>query len=167
MSAEKLAEALRRIKSNLMHQRRFGVYDLWHWRRAAVQAEGDIEEALAAHEAEQEQAGEAVAWRWEHYHTTTGVVVGRGLSDTKVQPTQHAMLAGHDFDNGWIGTRVQPLYTRPQQPLSDEQIDALIVADATARGRIASGRDEIAGLIVAAMAAIGITKDTKDSKANA
>lgn len=40
--------ALNRIKQNLMHQRRFGVDDLGSWRRAATQAEGDIEEALSA-----------------------------------------------------------------------------------------------------------------------
>jgi hypothetical protein len=42
------ADALKRVKQNLMHQRRFGVDDLGSWRRAATQAEGDIEEALAA-----------------------------------------------------------------------------------------------------------------------
>lgn len=51
---DKMAQALRRIVSNLMHQRRFGVDDMGHWRRAATQAEGDLGEALAAHEAEKQ-----------------------------------------------------------------------------------------------------------------
>ena len=78
----------------------------------------------AATIAQQAQAAEPVAWRWEHYHTTTGVVVGVWLSESRVQPTQHAMLAGEDFDSGWIGTRVTPLFTAPpvREPLTDEQI---------------------------------------------
>lgn len=47
--AEKLAETtalLRRLKSSLMHQRRFGGETLEHWRSACVQAEGDVEEWL-------------------------------------------------------------------------------------------------------------------------
>lgn len=46
---EKLVEAialLRRLKSSLMHQRRFGGETLGHWRSACVQAEGDVEEWL-------------------------------------------------------------------------------------------------------------------------
>lgn len=42
-----LLDRLKQIKSNLMHQRRFGADTMNAWRTAASQAEGDIEELLA------------------------------------------------------------------------------------------------------------------------
>lgn len=60
-AADKLAQRMRDIKQTLMQRRCFGVGDLAAWRTAAVQAEGDIEEALAAYEAEQAAAPKAEA----------------------------------------------------------------------------------------------------------
>lgn len=51
---------------------------------------------------------EPVAWAWEHFNTTTGEVVNKGLSDTKVEPTMHAYYA-NEAGTEWIGTRVTPL----------------------------------------------------------
>lgn len=44
--AELLAR-VKSVKSNLMHQRRFGADTLGAWRNAACRAEGDLEEAIA------------------------------------------------------------------------------------------------------------------------
>ena len=41
-------EALKNIKSNLMHHRRFGTDTLQAWKNAAVNAERDAEEAVAS-----------------------------------------------------------------------------------------------------------------------
>jgi len=60
-NTQALREALERIKSNLMHTRRFGVDDLGTWRRAATQAEGDIEELLESHPPAPEHSGERPA----------------------------------------------------------------------------------------------------------
>lgn len=43
-----LLTAIKTIKSNLMHTRRFGVDTLTNWRNAAARAEGDLEEAIAS-----------------------------------------------------------------------------------------------------------------------
>jgi len=51
-------KALRKAKSDLMHQRRFGMDTLGHWRNAACSVEGDIEEALNAIDAARAQAKE-------------------------------------------------------------------------------------------------------------
>ncbi len=45
-AADELLAAVKRVKSNLLHRRRFGVDTLADWRNAAFQAEGDIEEAI-------------------------------------------------------------------------------------------------------------------------
>lgn len=52
-----------------------------------------------------------VAWRWEHY-APSGEVFNSGISETCVQPTQHAYI--HEGSGEWVGTRVTPLYAAHQ-----------------------------------------------------
>lgn len=44
--AARLVEAMKTVKSNLMHQRRFGTDTYQAWKNAVARAEGDIEEIL-------------------------------------------------------------------------------------------------------------------------
>lgn len=97
MTTQKLAEALR-----LAYEAMSGSTD----KTLLPRAHRAVEQALAAHEAEQEQAGEAVV----------------GEAGTMPGTSGFTMACFH-ANKVPIGTK---LYTRPQQPLSDEQINLII-----------------------------------------
>jgi len=58
--------------------------------------------------AHEDRERSVAAWAWEHFNTTTGEVVGAGLSATRVEPTMHAYYAD-EAGTQWVGTRVTPL----------------------------------------------------------
>lgn len=58
--------------------------------------------------ADEDRKQSALAWAWEHFNTTTGEVVGTGVSASRVEPTMHAYFAD-EAGTQWIGTRVTPL----------------------------------------------------------
>lgn len=84
-----LAEELGRIKSNLMHQRRFGVNDSGSWCLAAVQAEADIEELLTAYRAAQ-QTEPAPALGPEQWRPMESAPRDGSLLRLLVEFTEHA-----------------------------------------------------------------------------
>ena len=126
MSDHNLAEALRRIANA-----KFGMTtaDAFHLQSIA-------REALAAHEAEQ-QAGEAVAWVDERAIAWLNGRSGTATITTKLQ-------AGKSLE------RPMPLFTHPQQPLTEIRRLAIIMQARTIREAIEMTED-----------AHGITKDTK------
>lgn len=139
MSDHKLAEALR----GLVHRvKREQAETLNEFAWSEVDA---AEKALAAHEAEQ-QAGEAVAY----------------LNQCRKKPELRTLSFEPDLSLRAKGFQAIPL-THPQQPLTDEQIDQIVVDDAWDDNR---DKNESFGtwcirFARAIESAHGITKDTK------
>jgi hypothetical protein len=67
-------------------------------------------------------APEPDAWLWEHV-LRDGVIVNRGASLTKVEPTDNTMW------DGCISTRVSPLYAEPPAPREPNLLQEMIERD--------------------------------------